>query len=266
MNEFLNQLVFGWFPYFAVTVLILGSILRFDKDQYSWRSQSSQFLRRRQMRLGSNLFHIGVLVLLVGHFVGLLTPINVFDAVGITHHAKQMTALVVGGLAGVAAWIGATLLLHRRLVDPRIRRSSSLGDILVLVLLWTQLTVGIASTFWTMGHLDGREMVLFMSWAQGIVTFNPEAADLIVDAYFVYKLHIALGLLLFLITPFTRLVHIWSAPIWYLLRPGYQIVRPRNPRRRAAGRSPTHGPAGTAPSFGGPAVPRATSDSAQSGV
>jgi nitrate reductase gamma subunit len=266
MNEFLNQLVFGWFPYFAVTVLILGSILRFDKDQYSWRSQSSQFLRRRMMRVGSNLLHIGVLILLVGHFVGLLTPINVFDAAGITHRFKQTAALVVGGLAGVAAWIGASLLLYRRLVDPRIRRSSSFGDIAVLVLLWLQITLGVATAFWTIDHLDGEEMVLFMGWAQGILTFDPQAPDLILDAYVVYKLHIALGLILFLITPFTRLVHIWSAPIWYLFRQGYQIVRPRSPRRRAAGRSPTRGPAGTAPSYGGPAAARGVSNSGQSGV
>ncbi len=266
MNAFLNQLAFGWFPYFALTVLILGSILRFDKDQYSWRSQSSQFLRRRQMRLGSNLFHIGVLILLVGHFVGLLTPINVFDAVGITHRTKQITALVVGGFAGLAAWIGACLLLYRRLIDPRIRRSSSFGDIAVLVLLWIQLSLGLATTFWTIQHLEGTEMVLFMGWAHGILTFNPEAPDLIVDAYLVYKVHIVVGLTLFLITPFTRLVHIWSAPIWYLFRPGYQIVRSRRPWRDKFAASATRGPAGTAPSFGGPAVPRGTSDSGQSGT
>ncbi|HSM10698.1 MAG TPA: respiratory nitrate reductase subunit gamma, partial [Lysobacter sp.] len=109
MNSFINQLAFGWYPYLAVTVLILGSILRFDKSQYTWRSQSSQFLRRRQMMIGSNLFHIGVLMLLVGHFVGLLTPINVFDAAGISHYAKQMTALVVVGIAGLAALIGASM-------------------------------------------------------------------------------------------------------------------------------------------------------------
>ncbi|TCZ78008.1 respiratory nitrate reductase subunit gamma [Lysobacter sp. N42] len=263
MNEFLNQLAFGWFPYLAVTVLVVGSILRFDKDQYGWRSQSSQFLRRRQMRIGSNLMHMGILVLLVGHFVGLLTPIGVFDAVGISHGFKQTMALVVGGIAGLAAWLGCTLLLHRRLADPRIRRTSSFGDIAVLALLWAQVTLGVATTYWTMQHLDGKEMVLFMGWAQGLLRFDPGAADLIVDAAFVYKLHIVLGLVLFLITPFTRLVHVFSAPVWYLFRTGYQIVRPRNPRRRAE-IPVTRGAAASA--FGGPAVERATSDSGQSGV
>ena len=261
MNDFVNQLAFGWYPYLAVTVLVVGSVLRFDKDQYSWRSQSSQFLRRRQMVLGSNLFHMGVLILLVGHFVGLLTPINVFDAIGVTHGFKQTTALIVGGIAGVAAFVGCSLLLHRRLFDERIRRSSSFGDILVLVLIWSQLVLGIATTWWTLQHLDGSVMVQFMSWAQGVLTLDPAAPQIIKDVALVYKLHIILGLTLFLITPFTRLVHIWSAPIWFLLRPGYQIVRSRQMKRPDYSR--TRGPAGGAPIYGGTAVLRQQAESGQ---
>lgn len=261
MNDFINQLAFGWYPYLAVTVLVVGSILRFDANQYSWRSQSSQFLRRRQMVWGSNLFHMGVLVLLAGHFIGLLTPINVFDALGISHGFKQTAALVVGGIAGVAAFVGCSLLLHRRLFDPRIRRSSSFGDIAVLVLIWLQLTLGIATTYWTIEHLDGSEMVHFMGWANGILTLDPGAPELLREVALVYKLHIILGLTLFLITPFTRLVHIWSAPIWFLLRPGYQIVRSRRPVNAVP--SPTQGPAGVAPSYGGTTVLRAQAESGQ---
>lgn len=254
MNDFINQLAFGWYPYLAVTVLVVGSILRFDANQYSWRSQSSQFLRRRQMVLGSNLFHMGVLVLLVGHFVGLLTPITVFDTLRISHGFKQTAALAVGGVAGVAAFVGCSLLLYRRLFDPRIRQSSSFGDILVLVLIWAQLVLGILTTWWTLEHLDGSEMVRFMGWANGVLLLDPSAPDQIKDAALVYKLHIVLGLTLFLITPFTRLVHIWSAPIWFLLRPGYQIVRGR--RGKGSVSSPTGGPAGVAPSYGGDTVMR----------
>lgn len=261
MNELLNYLLFGWYPYVAVTVLIIGSILRFDKGQYTWRSQSSQFLRRKQMLWGSNLFHLGVIILFFGHFVGLLTPINVFDAAGISHSFKQLMALAVGGIAGIMAFIGATLLLHRRLFDPRIRRSSSWGDILVLVLLWLQIFIGLATTVWTIDHLDGSEMVLFMGWAQGILTLNPSASELIIDAYFVYKLHIVLGLTLFLITPFTRLVHIWSAPIWYLLRPGYQIVRSRI--KGGPSTTPVSAPARLGASPGDDSVSRAHGESAQ---
>lgn len=265
MNEFINQLAFGWYPYLAVTVLVVGSILRFDASQYSWRSQSSQFLRRRQMVIGSNLFHMGILVLLAGHFVGLLTPVTVIDALGISHGFKQLAALVVGGIAGVAAYVGCTLLLHRRLFDPRIRRSSSIGDILVLVLIWLQLTLGILTTFWTMKHLDGTEMLRFMNWANGILTLNPGAPQEIANVALVYKLHIILGLTLFLITPFTRLVHIWSAPVWFLLRPGYQIVRARRARRRSE-MSPTRGPAGGAPSYGGDTVMRQYVEEGQAGA
>ena len=262
MTDFINQLAFGWYPYLAVTVMVVGSILRFDSNQYSWRSQSSQFLRRRQMVWGSNLFHLGMLVLLAGHFVGLLTPINIFDAVGISHQFKQTAALVVGGIAGVLAYIGCTLLLHRRLFDPRIRRSSSIGDIAVLVLIWFQLTLGIATTYWTIRHLDGSEMVRFMGWANGILTLDPGAPEMLREVALVYKLHIILGLTLFLITPFTRLVHVWSAPIWFLFRPGWQIVRSRIPLK-GKGRSPTRGPAGTAPSYGGTSILRAQAESGQ---
>ncbi len=257
MNDFINQMAFGWYPYLAVTVLVVGSIFRFDAQQFGWRSQSSQFLRKRQMMLGSNLFHMGILVLLVGHFIGLLTPITVFDTLGVSHSFKQTAALVVGGLAGLAAFVGCSLLLHRRLLDPRIRRSSSWGDIAVLVLLWLQLILGILTTYWTIQHLDGSEMVRFMSWANGILTLDPAAPELIKDVALVYKLHIVLGLTLFLITPFTRLVHIWSAPLTYLIRPGFQIVRSR---RVGRARSPTHGPAGVAPSYGGDTVMRTALD------
>lgn len=264
MTDFINQLAFGWYPYLAVTVLVVGSILRFDANQYSWRSQSSQFLRRRQMVIGSNLFHMGIIVLFFGHLVGLLTPINVFDTLGIGHGFKQTAALVVGGIAGVASFVGCSLLLHRRLFDARIRRSSSVGDILVLVLIWLQLVLGIATTYWTLEHLDGTEMVRFMSWANGILTLDAGAPDQIRDVALVYKLHIVLGLTLFLITPFTRLVHIWSAPVWFLLRPGYQIVRTRRSRKPVYSR--TKGPAGVAPSYGGTAVLRQKVESGEAGA
>jgi nitrate reductase gamma subunit len=175
-----------------------------------------------------------------------------------------MLAIVAGGLAGGLALVGGGLLLHRRLFDPRIRRSSSIGDILVLVLIWVQLTLGIATTYWTLQHLDGSEMVRFMGWANGILTLNPAAPDIIKETALVYKLHIVLGLTLFVITPFTRLVHIWSAPIWFLLRPGYQIVRSR--KLGKPNYSTDRGPAGVAPSYGGSTVLRQMAESGQEGA
>lgn len=234
MSDAVNSALFGWYPYLCLTVFLLGSLLRFDREQYSWKSGSSQLLRRRQLRWGSNLFHVGILAIFAGHFVGLLTPIVVFDALGIGHGFKQGLAIVVGGVAGIACFAGITLLAHRRLFDARIRATSSFGDIAVLLLLWLQLTLGLATIVVSLGHMDGGEMVKFMSWAQGILTLQPSAAAYVADVHPLFKAHLLLGMTIFLVFPFTRLVHIWSAPVWYLGRPGYQVVRTRFARRRPA--------------------------------
>ncbi len=227
MSEAVNSALFGWYPFLCLTVFLLGSLIRFDREQYTWQSGSSQLLRRRQLRWGSNLFHVGVLVIFVGHFVGLLTPIAIFDALGISHGFKQGLAIVVGGVAGTAAFVGAALLAHRRLFDARVRATSSFGDTAILLLLWAQLTLGLTTITVSIQHLDGHEMVKFMSWAQGILTLQPAAAAYVADANPIFKAHLLLGMTIFLVFPFTRLVHIWSAPVWYLGREGYQIVRTR---------------------------------------
>jgi nitrate reductase gamma subunit len=231
MYNTINSIFFGWYPYLCLTVFLLGSLLRFDREQYSWKTGSSQLLRRRQLRWGSNLFHIGILMIFAGHFIGLLTPIWVFDALGVSHRFKQLLAIVLGETAGIICFIGIALLAHRRLFDPRIRATSSFGDTAILLLLWVQLALGMATVFISLEHLDGHEMVKFMNWAQGIVTLQPSAASYILDVHPIFKAHIFLGLTIFLVFPFTRLVHIWSAPIWYLGRPGYQVVRTRSPNR-----------------------------------
>lgn len=223
--DWLNHALFGFYPYIALSVLVIGSVLRFDREQYTWRSGSSQLLRRKQLVLGSMLFHVGVLVIFVGHFGGLLTPIWVFDALGVSHGAKQMLAIIVGGVAGVMCLAGALLLLHRRLFDARIRKNSSFGDTAILALLTLQVALGLGTIPISAQHLDGEEMVKFMTWAQGIFTFRPYVAELIADAHWVFKAHILIGLTIFLVFPFTRLVHMLSAPVWYLGRRGWQIVR-----------------------------------------
>ena len=228
----LNTILYGIYPYIALAVLALGSIVRYDREPYTWRSGSSQLLRRRQLVWGSVLFHVGVLVIFAGHFVGLLTPIVVFETLGVSHEAKQLLAIVAGGIAGVMALAGATLLIHRRLFDPRIRKTSSITDIAILLLLYAQLFLGVFTIPVSLQHLDGGEMVKFMAWAQGIFTLQPGAADYIADANPVFKLHLFLGLTIFLLFPFTRLVHILSAPVRYIWRPGYQVVRRR--RRQPA--------------------------------
>ena len=228
VSGYLNQFLFGYYPYVALTVFFIGSLIRFDREQYTWKSDSSQLLRHGQLRWGSNLFHIGVLGIFVGHFFGLLTPLAVWHTLGVTPAAKQMLAIVAGGIAGVMAVVGLVLLLHRRLFDARIRATSRPMDILVLVLLLAQLVLGLYSITVSWAHLDGAEMLRFMDWAQRIVTFRWGAADLILDAPLIFKCHLTLGLTIFLIFPFSRLVHIWSgfATLYYVIRP-YQVVRQR---------------------------------------
>lgn len=223
----MHNFLFGIYPYIALSVLIIGSIARYERDPFTWKTSSSQLLRRKQLMMGSVLFHVGVLVIFFGHLVGLLTPIWIFDALGISHGAKQTLAVVAGGIAGVMALIGGLMLFHRRMTDPRIRKTSSFADIGILALLLAQLVLGIGTIFVSLEHLDGHEMTKFMSWAQGIFTFQSDAASHIADVAWIFKLHLVLGLTIFLVFPFTRLVHMLSVPVRYFMRPGYQIVRSR---------------------------------------
>ncbi len=237
MSDFINTLLYGIYPYIALVVLIVGTAIRYDCEPYTWRSGSSQLLRRKQLVWGSVLFHVGVLVIFAGHLVGLLTPIWIFDAMGISHGAKQLLAIIAGGIAGVMAIIGATMLVHRRLFDARVRAASSFSDTAIIALLWLQLALGLATIPISLQHLDGHEMVKFMTWAQGIFTFNEAASSYVADASIIFKLHLFLGLTILLVFPFTRLVHMLSVPVRYIWRPGYQVVRERN-HRAAPTRTP----------------------------
>lgn len=224
----MNAFLFGVYPYIAIAVLLLGSLIRFDRDQYTWKSDSSQLLRAGQLRWGSNLFHLGVLGIFFGHLFGLLTPLAVWHALGITPAAKQMIAIVAGGIAGAACAAGLALLIHRRLSIARVRVNSRAMDFAVLYLLLAQVLLGLYSITFSLAHRDGTEMLKFVNWAQAVVTFQPGAAAHIADVAWVFKAHITLGLTLFIVFPFSRLVHIWSGfgAVGYLAR-AYQIVRPR---------------------------------------
>lgn len=235
MIDDLNQALFGLYPYIALSVFVIGSVIRFDRDQYTWRSGSSQLLRRRLLFVGNNCFHIGVLAIFGGHLVGLLTPHEVYLAMGLSVEAKQLMAMIIGGVFGGLCFLGMTLLIYRRLVDPRIRATSSAMDIAILLILYAQLTLGLSSIFVSAQHLDGSEMLLLADWAQHIVTLRGGAADLLADVHPIFKLHIVLGMTIFLLFPFSRLVHIWSAPIGYVGR-SYQIVRRRGGASAARGR------------------------------
>lgn len=224
MNLDMNTVLFALYPYIALAVCVVGCWMRFDREQYSWRAGSSQLLRTKGMVIASNCFHIGILFILMGHFVGLLTPEAIYHHF-ITTEAKQILAMASGGFFGVICLVGLAMLLHRRITDPRVRATGTRGDLAVLVLLGIQLLLGLATIFVSMEHLDGSVMLMLAGWAQSVVTFQPEqAAAYIANVNIIYKLHVFFGISIVLVFPFTRLVHIISAPIWYLGR-GYQIVR-----------------------------------------
>ncbi|PSJ80709.1 respiratory nitrate reductase subunit gamma [Neisseria iguanae] len=227
MNTF-NQFFFGIYPYICLAVFLLGSLVRFDREQYSWKSDSSQLLFHGQLRLGSILMHVGILAVFFGHLFGLLTPLWFWDAIGVSHGAKQVFAMVMGGIFGVTALIGLIVLILRRFKIDRINANSAWQDKLVLIWLLITLLLGLCTIFVSMGHLDGHEMVKLMRWAQHIATFRGGAATYLADVNFLFKLHIFMGMTFFFIFPFTRMVHVWSgfASVAYVGR-AWQLVRRR---------------------------------------
>ncbi len=226
--NYLHQFVFGIYPYIALAIFLLGSLVRFDREQYTWKSESSQVLNTGMLRLGSPLFHVGILGLFFGHAAGLLTPVWVWDALGVTHGVKQTVAMVAGGVMGLLCLVGILMLLARRFGNERVAARTTFKDKLVLLWILLTLLLGLSSIFVSASHMDGHMMVLLMTWAQHVVTFRGDAAGFIADAPWIFKLHLFMGMSLFVIFPFTRLVHVWSGfgAVAYLGRT-WQLVRRR---------------------------------------
>src|SRR5690606_34773387 len=154
MEHYFHQFLFGIYPYICLAVLLLGSLVRFDREQYTWKSDPSQMLRHGMLRLGSNMFHWGILVVVIGHFAGFLAPHWMVSPL-LAGSQQQLVAMVGGGAAGVVAIIGLTILLWRRLSDTRIRRNSRTSDIVVVLMLWMQLALGLGTVVLSTRHMDG---------------------------------------------------------------------------------------------------------------
>ncbi len=223
----LHNFAFNVYPYICLTVFFMGSLARFDRDQYTWKSDSSQLLRRGTLRWGSNLFHAGILFLFFGHLFGQLTPHWVYEPF-ISAPQKQFVAVVAGGIAGLVCFVGLSLLLYRRIFDPRIRLTSHRTDLAILVILWVQLVIGLSTLPSSMHHVaEPTTMLRLASYLQGIATFQPDAS-LVQGIDWHFQAHMLLGMTIFLLFPFSRLVHVWSgfATIAYIFR-SPQIVRSR---------------------------------------
>ena len=219
--------LFGVYPYICLTVFLLGSLVRFDRDQYTWKSDSSQLLRKAGMKWASNLFHVGILFLFFGHLIGLLTP-HEFYAHFMEASFKQRLAIYSGGFFGLLCFIGLTMLIYRRAFDPRIRYTSHRTDLAILLILWVQLVVGLITLPFSWAHSDGSTMLVLADWAQRILTLRTVDAEALAGLPWPFLFHIVLGMTIFLLFPFSRLVHVWSgfASVFYLFRP-YQVVRSR---------------------------------------
>lgn len=223
----LHNFFFNVYPYICLAVFLMGSLARFDRDQYTWKSDSSQLLRKGQLKWGSNLFHSGILFLFFGHLFGQLTPHWLYEMF-ITASQKQLVAVVAGGVAGGLCFIGLTLLLHRRIFDPRIRLTSHRTDLAILVILWVQLTIGLSTLPSSFHHVsEPVTMIRLAEYLQGIVLLQPNAA-LVAGTEWHFQAHMILGMTIFLLFPFSRLVHVWSGfgTLAYVFRP-YQVVRSR---------------------------------------
>lgn len=222
----MNDFIFGVYPYIAGTIFLVGSWIRFDREQYTWKADSSQFLNNDKMRLASNLFHVGIIAVFFGHFFGMLTPHSVFLALGISDMAHQKMAIILGILFGGMCLAGATMLTLRRLQDPRIVAAGRKRDLFVIGWLLATVLVGLLTTLVSMKHVadgDASTMIALTQYVQSVATLRADPT-LVADVNPLFKLHMFLGMTVFLMFPFTRLVHVWSVPLTYLSR-AYQIVR-----------------------------------------
>jgi nitrate reductase gamma subunit len=225
MTDFLNNFFFNIYPYLCGAVFLVGSWLRYDYGQYSWRAGSSQILEKKILRIASPLFHVGILGIIAGHAFGMLTPHWMYESF-LPVPVKQQMAMIAGGACGVMTLVGGGMLLWRRLSNERVRASSSFGDIMIIALLVIQCALGLSTIPFSAQHMDGSEMMKLVGWAQSVVTFHGGAAAHLDGVALIFRVHLVLGMTLFLLFPFCRLVHIWSAPVEYLTR-RYQLVRNR---------------------------------------
>lgn len=229
----LQNFLYGIYPYIALTIFLLGSLLRFDREQYTWKSDSSQLLSKKHLRLASNLFHIGIIAIFFGHLVGLVTPPEVFHAVGISDLGHQYIAIIAGAVFGSICLIGSVMLLLRRMLVRRIRVNSRFMDFFILIWLLVTLIIGLSSIPGSIHHAnanDPRIMLSLAEWVRSVLSFQANPL-LLTNVDTIFKVHLFFGMTVFLLFPFSRLVHIWSAPFGYLVR-SYQIVRTK--RRNVA--------------------------------
>ncbi|MGC8822574.1 MAG: respiratory nitrate reductase subunit gamma [Desulfurella sp.] len=226
--DYLNYFLFGIYPYIVLAIFVVGSIFRFVYMPLDWKSSSSELLEKNQLRVANNLFHIGILALFLGHLGGLLTPHFIFGLFGLTDKTHQIIEIYAGSVSGIICIVGVFLLIIRRFFNDYIYYTSTTMDFVVL--LWILLTVAAGLMSVPYSYLldkDGQWLVKFANYAQSIVLFKANASNYLNGIPFIYKLHIFMGLTLFLLLPFSRLVHVFSgfSIVFSYPKRAMQIVR-----------------------------------------
>lgn len=222
----IKTILFGVYPYIALSVFVIGSWMRFDHAQYTWKTDSSQLLSKSNMVLASNFFHIGILMIFLGHFAGLVLPHGLWLALGVSDLQHQWVAIIAGAVFGLMCLIGGTILWMRRMFNPRIAATGRRMDKFILTWLMLTLLLGLSTIPVSIGHAnhaDPAVMLALSDWVKSILTLQPDPA-LLDNVDPVFRAHLFFGMTVFLLFPFTRLVHILSAPFGYLSR-SYQVVR-----------------------------------------
>ena len=219
-------------PYLCVAIFVVGHVWRYRRDQYTWTARSTQLLEQKMLRVGSILFHFGILAAIGGHVLGILVPRSWTSAVGISDDAYHWIAVVAGGLAGAAIVVGFAILVYRRIVVGRVRATTTRSDLVLYPVLTATIVFGMLATVWGSAIDEHLYRETVSPWFRGIFTFRPNG-ELMVDAPFIFQAHAFTAWLLLAIWPFTRLVHAWSIPIAYVARSPI-VYRSRTPRRQAA--------------------------------
>lgn len=234
----MNTLLWGVIPYIALTSFVVGHIWRYRYDKFGWTTRSSQMYESKILAWGGPLFHFGILGVLVGHFVGLVIPASWTEKFGISEEAYHRVSVIGGTITGLMTVVGLTLLIYRRRATPSVFRATTVMDKTMYAVLGAVIVVGTYNTLFVnlfgAGH-DYREDVSV--WFRSIFWFQPDVA-LMSNAPLSFQLHAFLAFLLIGLWPFTRLVHVFSAPVGYLTRP-YIVYRTRDPV--GAARAPRRG-------------------------
>ena len=224
MDNYINNLLFTYFPHIALAIFFFGLVTRLILINRTVQAESSQFLADKKVKLGSNLFHVGIIFVFFGHLT-LFIPEWLYHMV-MTTETKRIIALSMGSFFGLMAVVGMTILIFRRSTDPRIKENSSFQDYFIIILLLVEAIVGLTAVAET-ATAPIEKYAALSHWAQAVITFQPDAGVILANHPIQFKIHIVTGLFIFMIFPYTKLMHMLVYPFVYIFRSGYQLVRKR---------------------------------------